>query len=94
MKSYNRGINLIELLVAITITAILAVPMVNALRNMLETWQKGSNQLESIKTSHLYLDPLLEKLRYAVSIDNVSLSTNNWSFIMFNPSILFINSSI
>ena len=83
MKSYNRGINLIELLVAITITAILAVPMVNALRNMLATWQKGSNQLESIKTSHLYLDPLSEKLRYAVSIDNVSLSTNLSGYIQF-----------
>ena len=80
MKPYHRGINLIELLIAITITAIIAVPMVNVLRSMLTTWTKGSNQLESIKTATLLFNPLVEKLRFASSINLVSLTDNNGCF--------------
>ncbi len=83
MKPYNKGINLLELLVAITITAILAIPMVNALRSMLHTWQKGTSQLESIKVSHLYLDPLIDRLRYASAVTNISFSNNSSGFIQF-----------
>jgi len=83
MKPYHRGINLIELLIAITITAIIAVPMANALRSMLTTWTKGSNQLESIKTATLLFNPLVEKLRFASSINLVSLTDNNLGYIRY-----------
>ena len=86
MKSYHRGINLIELLIAITITAIVAIPMVNALRSMLSTWNKGSNQLETIKTSHLSFNPLLEKLRFASHINTVSLSNNSFGYIQYTDT--------
>ena len=81
--SLNKGMSLIELLIAIFITAMIAIPLINALRTFIGSWQAGSSELEANKNIHYFLSPLNEKLRFAKEIAVVSLSNNNNAFIQY-----------
>ena len=77
MNSKQKGITLVELIIVITVIAIIIIPFSNAFRATLTIWKTGSKSLELSKNTHVYSTTLKEKLHYIKSVNLLSLNSNN-----------------
>ena len=98
MPTQQKGITLIELIVVISVIAIIVIPFSNAFRTTLSIWKKGSKSLELSKSAHIYTNTLKQKLHYIQSINKISLTNNTQGFISFTDGfnqtfIIFANST-
>jgi competence protein ComGC len=98
MNSKQKGITLVELIIVITVIAIIIIPFSNAFRATLTIWKTGSKSLELSKNTHVYSTTLKEKLHYIKSVNLLSLNSNNNGFINYTDSfdqtfLIFLNST-
>jgi prepilin-type N-terminal cleavage/methylation domain-containing protein len=66
--SHNTGFTLIEVLVSITMMAMVAAIVVTAMRSGVSVWNKGTSHIESLRRSRVVLDILDDQLRGAVPL--------------------------
>jgi prepilin-type N-terminal cleavage/methylation domain-containing protein len=64
----NSGFTLIEVLVSITLMAMLATVVLSAMRSGLAIWDRGTNHLESLRRSRVVLDVLNDQIRGAMPL--------------------------
>lgn len=62
----NGGFTLIEVLVAITMMAVVATVVVSAMRSGMSMWEKGSAHIETLRHSRIVLDVLNDQIRGAL----------------------------
>ncbi|RAP29288.1 hypothetical protein DID78_03945 [Candidatus Marinamargulisbacteria bacterium SCGC AG-343-D04] len=82
----QKGVSMIELLVSLTILALIAGPIFYVLKTALAVWQEGSSELETTKYIHFYLEPLSQKLHYARDISLVSEYNQTEGYIRYTDS--------
>jgi prepilin-type N-terminal cleavage/methylation domain-containing protein len=65
---HNSGFSLIEVLVSITMMAMVAVVVLSAMRSGLAMWDKGGNHIEALRHSRFVVDVLHDQIRGALPI--------------------------
>ena len=98
MNSTKKGVTLIELIIVITVIAIIIIPFSNAFKTTLTLWKKGSTSLDLSKTAHIYTSTLKEKLKHLTDVSLLSTSSNTQGYISFTTAsnesyIIFLNST-
>lgn len=64
----TRGFTLIEVLVSMTLMAMVAAVVLSALRSGLAIWDKGTNHVDALRRSRVVLDVLNDQIRGALPL--------------------------
>lgn len=78
MLKDKRGITLLELMVALVITALLGMAIYNVCKMAMDAWQKGEARTQVYQNMRIALDRMSEEIRSAITLDpTYNLSPND-----------------
>ncbi len=84
----ERGITLLELMVALVITALLGMAIYNVCKMAMDAWQKGEARTQVYQNARIALDRMSEEIRSAITLN---LNYNSGKKIYFNGTATQLN---
>ncbi len=78
MLKNEKGLTLLELMVALVITALLGMAIYNVCKMAMDAWQKGEARTQVYQNMRIALDRMSEEIRSAITLDpTYNLSPND-----------------
>jgi type II secretion system protein J len=69
MLKNERGVTLLELMVALVITALLGLAIYNVCKMAMDAWQKGESRTQVYQNARIALDRMSDEIRSAITLD-------------------------
>jgi hypothetical protein len=83
MFTKQKGLTFVELIIVLSLMALVSVPLIRILNTTLKYWQTSKTQLKSTLDVHYLLTSLIEKLSTTQSVIDISNMNNELGYIKF-----------
>jgi len=86
LKKNQKGFTLIEAMIAVSISAIIFISLIDAFQAAFNIWKSGNFDLFFFKKVNKEIPILEDKLKGATHIQGISLAADNEAFIQYTNS--------